>query len=433
MKHRSCRLFTLVLVGLCVSLFFVGADAKNITLQYWSWGSSAKKQNEEIIAKFEAENPGVKVELMTLEPTEYWVKLRLLANQGKLPDVFNMSSGFLEEWAKAGFVKDLTKDIEEDFNKEDFYMNVLDVGKDIAGTSKYYALPYALVTTVLFYNKDMFDKAGIAYPNKNWTWDDFRKAAKKLTIVKDGKVQQYGFWFFGRYTNVESWIFANNGNLIDQATHTYKPDANAIEAMKFLCELVTKEKVAPAKKEMGAYRYQDVFPQGVAAMWVDGSWFIDNNRIIIGDKFKWDIAEVPTGPHGDGKTVYGWPDFVALSPNSPNAAMAWKFAKFVAGQGVSLDMYMAGKIPAYRPLTESPAFLEKDKQPANKGLLLTQAAKTLKTSYTQGWSEWRGYGPAENLGLNGIIDAIIDGDMPFDEGMKKAEININAILKRYYK
>jgi len=94
---------------------------------------------------------------------------------------------------------------------------------------------------------------------------------------------------------------------------------------------------------------------------------------------------------------------------------------------------MAGKIPAYRPLTESPAFLEKDKQPANKGLLLTQAAKTLKTSYTQGWSEWRGYGPAENLGLNGIIDAIIDGDMPFDEGMKKAEININAILKRYYK
>jgi len=90
-----------VLVGLCVSLFFVGADAKNITLQYWSWDSSVKKQNEEIIAKFEAENPGVKVELTTLETTEYWVKLRLLGNQGKLPDVFNMSSGIEGEKKKS--------------------------------------------------------------------------------------------------------------------------------------------------------------------------------------------------------------------------------------------------------------------------------------------------------------------------------------------
>ncbi|HRY56334.1 MAG TPA: sugar ABC transporter substrate-binding protein [Spirochaetia bacterium] len=415
------------------AIFPLQSQGKKTVLQYWSWDSSVKKQNEDIIAKFEAQNPGVKVELTTLETTEYWVKIRLLANQGKLPDVFNMSSGYLEEWARAGLVRDLGPSIDRDLDKKSFYMSVLDAGKDIAGTGKYCALPYALVTTVLYYNKDMFDKAGVAYPSASWTWEDFRKAAKKLTIVKDGKTQQYGFWFFGRYSNVESWVFANNGRLIDPATNSYKPDANAIEAMRFLTDLVLADKVAPAKKEMSAFRYQDVFPQGAAAMWVDGSWFIDNNRKIAGDKIRWDIAELPRGPKGDGKSVYGWPDYVSISPNTPNADLAWKFAKFVAGEGVSLDMYMAGKIPTYRPITESPAFLEKGQQPANKGLLIKQAAKAFRTSYTLGWSEWRGYGPAESLGLNGIIDAIIDGETSFDEGMNKADTNINKILKRYYK
>lgn len=432
MRFKPYRRAALMALALCAAVSATAAP-KQVTLQYWSWDSGVKAQNEAIIAKFEAQNPGVKVELTTLETTEYWVKLRLLANQKKLPDVFNMSAGYLEEWAKAGLVKDLTKSIAKDFDKGSFYQNALDVGKDIAGNGKYSALPYALVTTVLYYNKDMFDKAGVAYPSSSWTWDDFRNAAKKLTVVKDGKVQQYGFWFFGRYSNIESWVFANGGSLIDPKTHAYKPDAKAMEAMRFLTDLVLKDKVAPAKKEMSAFRYQDVFPQQQAAMWVDGSWFIENNRSIAGDKFKWDIAELPVGPHGSDKVAYGWPDFVSLSPNSPNAEMAWKFAKFVAGQGVSLDMYMAGKIPTYKPLTESASFLEKDRQPANKGLLIKQASKTLKTSYTLGWSEWRGYGPAESLGLNGIIDAIIDGEMSFDDGMKKADVNINKILKRYYK
>jgi len=168
-------------------------------------------------------------------------------------------------------------------------------------------------------------------------------------------------------------------------------------------------------------------------MFVDGSWNIANNRTVAGDNFRWGIAEIPQGPSGNGTLTYGWPDYVALSPNTAHSDAAWKLAKFVSGEGLSLDMYLAGKIPSYRSLTESEEFLEKGMQPANKEVLIKQAAETMRTSFTLGWGEWRGYGAAETLGFNGVVDGIIDGDFSFEEGMAAADKNVNTVLDRYYR
>ena len=430
---KRIRRSLLLLMVLSITVFSVIAE--ETILEWWSWDVQLKARNEAIIKKFEAENPGVRVNLTTLSTSEYWTKIRLLANQKKLPDVFEMSSGYVEEWARDGLLLDLTPYVNTSLNKNDYYMSVFEAGKDIAGQGKYYAFPFALVTTVLFYNMDMFDKAGLAYPNANWTWDDFKKAAKKLTIDKnnDGTIDQWGFWFYGRYAHIEPWIYSNNGELLDRKTMTYNPDANAVEAMRFLTDLVLKDKSAPSKKAMSAFRQQDIFPQGIAAMWVDGSWNIDNNRTVADKKTRWGIAEVPRGPNGTNKYVNGWPDYFAISPYTKNTELAWKFTKYICGEGLSLDMYMAGKIPTYRKLAESPDFLQKDKMPPNMDILLKQANMPMKSSYSIGWSEWRGYGAAESVGLNGIIDAIIDGDMSFDNGMKTANESINKILKRYYR
>ncbi|HNV36198.1 MAG TPA: sugar ABC transporter substrate-binding protein [Rectinema sp.] len=423
------------LLALLMGLFIAATTfAQPITLQWWSWDVELKAKNEAIIKKFESANPGIKVELTTLSTSEYWTKIRLLANQKKLPDVFEMSSGYIEEWARANLLMDLTPFIDKAFNKEDYYMSVFDAGKDIAGENRYYAFPFALVTTVLFYNMDMFDKAGIPYPTSKWTWDDFRKAAKRLTIVgKDGNVNQWGFWFYGRYAHIEPWVYANDGELIDRSSMTYKPDANALEAMRFLSDLVLVDKSAPPPKEMSAYKQQDVFPLGKAAMWVDGSWNIDNNRTIADKNMRWGIAEIPVGPSGSGEYINGWPDYFAISAFTKNSDAAWKFVKFISGEGLDMSMYMAGKIPTYRKLAESPAFIQKGQLPSNMDLLLKQANKGMKTSYTLGWSEWRGYGAAESMGLNGIIDGILNGSTSFDDGMKAANRNINAILNRYYR
>lgn len=422
-------LLTLLLVVSLVSVL------QAVTLEYWTWDPDLKERTETMIGKFEAENPGIEINLTVMEPGDYWTKIRLMAMTKKLPDVFNMSSGYLEEWSSNGFLYNLDEFVANDLNEEDFYLNLIEGGKKIANKNNAYAVPFALVTTVLFYNKDMFDAAGIAYPDSNWTWNEFLVAAKKLTIDKDndGKTDQWGFWLYGRYAHTESWIYRNGGEIVNRETMRFEPDANALETLEFLSKLVNEYKVAPMPKDMAGVRQQDVFPRGLAAMWIDGSWNIDNNRIIAGDTVNWGIAEVPLGPNGDANTSYSWPDFTAISATTKNAEAAWKFLKFSTGEGMTMDMYMAGKIPSYIPLATSDEFYDATQQPAEMNLLLDIAAKDMYTSFTKGWGEWRGYGAAEGMGFNGLLDAVYNGETDLETALGDMDKNINKILKRIYK
>ncbi|HKL59707.1 MAG TPA: sugar ABC transporter substrate-binding protein [Sphaerochaeta sp.] len=436
------KLLAILMVLLVVSTLFAAGTkeastaGKDITLEWWTWDPDMVEQNKVIIAAFEAENPGVKINNTMVGTKEYWTKIRIQANQNKLPDVFTMSSGYLEEWAKAGLLYNLDEFIEKDDTFDVFYKSIFDTNKATSGTDSYYAIPFALVTTVLYYNKDAFDAAGLSYPTDTWTWDEFRNAAKKLTIDKnkDGKIDQWGFWFYGRYAHIEPWVFGNNGYLVDNKTMRFAPDKNAMDAIKMLTDLVLVDKVAPPQKDMASFQQQDVFPQGVAAMWVDGSWFVDTFRKNLGDGMRWGMVEVPVGPKGSRDMTYGWPDSYSIAPNTKNPEMAWKFARYVAGEGLDLDVYMAGKIPSAKRLAEDPLFADPKKQPgSDMNLLIEQAAGPMKNSYTMGWSEWRGYGGSETLGLNGTIDAIINGHSSFDDAFAKGIHNINAVLARYYK
>ncbi|HAF85288.1 MAG TPA: sugar ABC transporter substrate-binding protein, partial [Sphaerochaeta sp.] len=183
-----------------------------------------------------------------------------------------------------------------------------------------------------------------------------------------------------------------------------------------------------------SFQQQDVFPQGVAAMWVDGSWFVDIFRKNLGDDMRWGMVEVPVGPNGSRDMSNGWPDSYAIAPNTKNPEMAWKFARYVAGEGLDLDVYMAGKIPSAKKLAQDPLFADPNKQPGtDMNLLIKQAAGPMKNSFTMGWSEWRGYGGSETLGLNGTIDAILNGHASFDDAFSKGTNNINAVLARFYK
>ena len=412
-----------------------GSSSKPFTLEWWTWDPTMKDQNMQIIAKYQAEHPNVKINNTIIDTHEYWTKLRIQAQQRKLPDVFTMSSGYLEEWAESGLMYNLDPLIKRDGTDKKFYKSMMDATKAIAKSDHVYALPFALVTAVLYYNKDMFDAAGVKYPTDDWSWNDFLAAAKKLTIDKnrDGVVDQWGFWFYGRYAQIESWVYANGGNLLNAQKNKFAPDANAIDALNFLYRLVAVEKVAPRQKDMSAFRNQDIFPQGKCAMWIDGSWYVDNHRKTLGNSVKWGISRVPFGPAGKAKRVtYGWPDAYCMSPNTQNVDEAWKFMQYVAGEGIDLSQYMAGKIPSNIALSKG--IVDPAQQPGKEMELLNkEAGEPLKTSYTKGWNEWRGYRANEAMGLNGYIDSALNGERTMDQAITAATKDINVVLSRYYK
>ena len=405
--------------------------AEEITMTYYMWDPSFEETEQIMVDKFMAAHPNVTIDFQVVGTPDYWTRLEALAAADDLPCVFNMSAGFVDQWMMDGLLLNMQDYVDADINPDDYFTGVFDVVRD-KETGDMHAFPFAFVETVLFYNQDAFDAAGLEYPNADWTWDDFLAAAEALTIDEndDGVVDQYGFWHYGRYAHIESWVYQNDGRFLNDNKTRFIIDDNAVEALAFLDSLIHEHGVAPEPKEMEGIRQQDVFPMGLTAMWVDGAWNIENSREMIGDSFQWAIAPVPLGPQAEGHTAYGWPDSMSIASTCEHPDMAWEFIEFMTGPERTIDLTFGGKIPIYQPVALSPEFLEEGQQPDNKGFLLEWAQFTGPTSFTPGWGEWRGY--TDGAGLEGQLDDVFNGVTDLETAMENASAHANSVLERYY-
>ena len=406
--------------------------AEEITMRYFMWDPSFEEKEQQMVDKFTAANPNITIDFEVVAPPDYWTKLGALSAADDLPCVFNMSAGFVDQWISDGLLYNIQSYVDNsDITPEEYYTGVFDVTRD-KNTGDMHAFPFAFVETVLFYNKDAFDAAGVPYPEAGWTWEQFLAAAQALTIDEgdDGMIDQYGFWFYGRYAHIESWIYQNDGSLLSENKTRFAPDANALEALAFLDSLIHEHGVAPEPKEMEGVRQQDVFPLGMAAMWVDGAWNINGNRETIGDSFNWGIAPLPRGPQAETDKAYGWPDSVAVGANCAYPDQAWDFIEFMTGPERTIDLTFGGKIPVYKPVALSEEFLEADQQPDNKGFLLEWADYTGPTSFTPGWGEWRGY--TDGAGLEGQLGDVFNGVTDLETAIASITAHANEVLERFY-
>ncbi|MBN2471537.1 MAG: sugar ABC transporter substrate-binding protein [Anaerolineae bacterium] len=428
------RVKKLLLLVALVSMFggLLPVSAQDVTIRYFMWDPSFE-ETERAMADICAAELGVNVEMEVIGTPDYWTRLNAMAAADDLPDVFTMSSGFVSQWYMDGLLLNLQDYIERDImpEAEDYFTGQLEVAT-FEGDA--YAFPFAFVETVLFYNQDAFDAAGLDYPSEEgWTWDEFLAAAQALTVDEgeDGVVDQYGYWAYGRYAHIESWVYQNGGRFLDETRTRFAPNEQAVEALAFLESLISEHGVAPTPAEMEGIRQQDVFPLGLAAMWVDGAWNTSNNRDqLVGTDTRWAIAPLPRGPQWVEDEAYGWPDLLAISPDSANPDEAWAFVDCMTGPLRTVEMTFPGKIPIYRPTAESDTWLELDQMPPNKAFLLDWATFTGPTSFTPGWGEWRGY--TDGAGLEGQLNAVFNGEKSLDDALAEVTEFANGVLERYY-
>lgn len=406
-------------------------SGEEITMTYYMWDPSFEETEQIMVDRFMEANPNVTIDYQVIGTPDYWTRLEALAAADDLPCVFNMSAGFFDQWHGDGLLLNLQDYVDRDINPDDYYTGVFDVVRD-RESGDMYAFPFAFVETVLFYNKDAFDEAGVPYPEEGWTWDEFLDAAQQLTIDEgdDGVVEQYGFYFYGRYAHIESWVYQNDGRFLNADKTRFEPDENAVEALAFLDSLIHEHGVAPEPAEMEGVRQQDVLPLGLSAMWVDGAWNIENSRDVVDGAFEWGVAPIPRGPQATEDTAYGWPDSMAIASTCEHPDVAWDFINFVTGPERTIDLTFGGKIPIYQPVALSDEFLEADQQPDNKGFLLEWAQNTGPTSFTPGWGEWRGY--TDGAGLEGQLDEVFNGVSDLDTAISNATEHANSVLQRYY-
>ena len=240
-----------------------GSDSKDVELSVSIWDANQEPGIKEILADF-TEETGIKTKLSVVKWEEYWTMLEAGAQGGSLPDVFWMHSNESERYMSNDMLLDLTDKIAES-DKIDPENYPEDIWGLYTYEDKYFAVPKDVDTIALWYNKAMFDEAGLAYPTADWTWDDVTEAAKKLT-KPDGS--QYGLVLRNdnNQAGYYNMVYDNGGYIInDDKTKSGWDDPKTIEAMEML-EGWIKDGVMPPLEVMSENGEDVLFQSGKVAM-----------------------------------------------------------------------------------------------------------------------------------------------------------------------
>jgi len=388
------------------------APASTAEVSFMMWGAPEELTVwQAVVDDFHTANPNITVKVDVSDWDSYWTKLNTLIAGGTPPDVFAMDAPLFLDWQSRGALLNLQPYIDANPGFLDhFYPQTLTAYKTADG---YYGLPRDFQSIVLFYNKDMFDAAKVAYPTADWTYDDLLTAAKQLTLDKngDGKTDQYGIW-------TDTWdmelfwseaIWAYGGEIISaDHTKTLIGEPAAREAWAYIDSLY-KAGVMPTPTTSGEYG-SDLFQSGMAAMTTIGHWAVPG---YVGANLNFDVAPMPKGPAGQATSVNS-AGFV-ISKGSKNADASFKFIQFAlseAGQKRLAELGFA--LPVLKSVAESDAFL-KQAGSLNQQVFLDSIAFAHMKPVFRGYEEW--------------ASVVGDGLTPVFDGEAELGPTLDAVVK----
>jgi multiple sugar transport system substrate-binding protein len=317
----------IVAVG-SVILAGCSAPAENgdgsVTITYTNFISNdGNEQNlQKIVDAFEDANPGITVEVTTLPYSDYGTALQTDLAAGTQSDVFDLEYANYAEFQANGVLAPI-----EVSDPSVYRQSVLEAYQT-DGTQ--YALPSSFSDVVLYYNKDLFDAAGLDYPSSDWTWADEKAAAEKLTD------QAAGVW--GDHQPVSFYeyykVLAQNGGkfLNDDGTAVAFNTPEGIEAAKWLTE--KSGTVMPTIEQgQGTPDFDtNLFKDGKLAMLHTGIWVFG---AVADVPFGWDIAVEP-GNTRQASAVFS--NAVGVSSSSKHIEAASKWAEFLTSSDTMVDV-----------------------------------------------------------------------------------------------
>ena len=267
MKYGRILIFLALSVILTVGLVFAGGgtDSGRQTINLWYWDQECDPMYTTTINEFEAANPGIKVEKTLLPWADYWTKLQTGLPTGTGPDVFWINHPNLSTYFPTGLLLDL-EPAAADIHFENFDPNYF---VPFTSEGKRYGIPITYDVIVLFYNKEMFDKAGVAYPDETWTWADYQEAARRLTIKSGNTTIQYGCTAdWGFQGGVANQIYQNGGKIFsDDKMRLVINSPESQEAVQFHLDLIHRYGYAPTPQAASdADGLERLFMSGLSAM-----------------------------------------------------------------------------------------------------------------------------------------------------------------------
>lgn len=373
------------------------------------------------IKEWQEKHPGIKVNLEHSPYTGYDSKILTRIAGGAAPDVIATEVDYFVTFASKGVMEDLTPFAEADpeFKYDDFFPSIINrftvngkllaVPRDVA--------PFACV----FYNKELFDAAGIPYPTDDWTWDDMLRIARALTKEDaNGRIEQYGFYGWAW----RNFIHGNGGGVVDNVEHPTKTridDPKSIEGLQFYADLVNVYKVMPAPVALAnlGMGIDRMFASGKLAMFLSGIWESPGLRRF---DFDWDVVMFPKNREGvrafgSGGSGYG------ILKTSKHKKEAWEVIKALTSIPGQTELARRGLAqPSRIAVAEGPAWAGDTQPPANKEMLNRAVDHIVFSPFHSSWRE------IEEKYLEPKLDLVFNGKKTAAEVLTGLAPKINEIL-----
>ncbi len=326
------RFFAMLLCLLCG---IVGVSAEEIT-----WMNFCQPQEkaifEKVIERFEETHPGITVKFISVTQDQFAAKIQAAMAANSLPDVFYVGPESIRKYVDYGKLLDLTKYVEnaKGVDLNDLYekaVNQYRYDGQTVGKGDIWAVPKDLGPFALGYNKTMFEKEGIALPDKDvpYTWDQFTKVCQKLTkdTNGDGKDDQYGTGLNIHWSLIQ-FVWGNGADFIDP-THTKVTitDPKFEEALQYFADMTLKLHMTPDNEQSQALDTYQRWLKGELGFFPVGPWDLAAFKDL---PFEFDLIPWPVHKAGTKSATYIGGVGYGVASNTKHPKEAAEFALYLS-------------------------------------------------------------------------------------------------------
>jgi multiple sugar transport system substrate-binding protein len=300
-----------------------GTGGEKVTLRFMSWDSGATlAPYQRAIDAFMKKYPDITVKTESV-PDNFDQKLLTSLASNTAPDVF-MTWNY-PKFVPSGALEPLDEYIKNDKLDMGIYYDI--INKYVQFDGKTWGLPTTYSTRAIYYNKKLFDAAGVPYPKDGWSWNDFSDTVKKLT-----KPGQYGFISTpDDFFTMQPYFWSNKGDLISQdgkKIDSVFNSAQNVQTVKFLKDLYDISAKQASAGKFSTNNGLEAFKTGSVAMFDNGMWPIGD--ILKEGKLELGIVSHPVPQNGTLKSMIHTSGYT-MPKSGKHKKEAWELVKFMSG------------------------------------------------------------------------------------------------------
>ena len=393
------------------------AESGSITLTVSGFSSSPAEDAlvQQNLTNFTKLHPNIHINWSPI-PGDYPTKMRANIASGTVPDVFYLTPDMSSEYIGANKVLNLSPYMARDnVSPGDYYASLLSPFTCKSG--QIYGLPKDWNTLGIFYNKQMFQAAGLSAPDANWTWTDMQNDAQKLTKNPGTTQSVYGITLDNITSRWGAFLFANGGTVLNKdGTKAAFTDQAAIQSLQFYTSF-QKNNTGTRPQNVGSTWSGDAFGKGRAAMAMEGGWLIPYLAQTY-PNIQYGIAPLPVAPTGKRADLIYTNAWAAYSGTKhPDAA--WQLIKYMTGSVVQTSQLHAGfALPTLKSLANDSYFTQ------NPGV------KVMFDAASYGYADY--YGPQDqaiHTDLDNAIEKVLLNKSDVPTALQEAASKVNSQLQ----